>query len=163
MMSPNASGSLRRPCTLTFAIGTDVNFAQVLVQNRVAIALASLPKPVQSQGVTVQKRSTAILQIVALSSPDARYDSLFLANYGTIRLKDEIARLPGVGNVTDFGAGQYAMRFWLDPDKLRARSLTPQDVIQAIQQQSQEVTAGQIGMPPTPPGHAFQYTITVNV
>ena len=106
----------------------------------------------QAQGVTVQKKSTAILQIVTLTSPDGRYDSLYLANYATIRLKDEIARLPGVGNVSVFGAGQYSMRVWLDPDKMQARGLTAQDVIQALQQQSQQVTAGQIGTPPAPDG-----------
>jgi HAE1 family hydrophobic/amphiphilic exporter-1 len=147
--------------TVTFAIGTDLNFAQVLVQNRVSSALSSLPQAVQVQGVTVQKKSTSILQIVTLTSPDARFDSLYLANYATIRLKDEVARLPGVGNVAVFGAGQYSMRIWLDPDKMQARGLTPQDVSQALQQQSAQVPAGQIGMPPAPVGQAFQYTLNV--
>ena len=110
--------------TVTFKIGTDINFAQILVQNRVASALAALPQAVQAQGVTVQQKSTAVLMFVALTSPDARYDSLYLANYATINLKDQIARLPGVGNVNVFGAGQYSMRVWLDPNKLQARSLT---------------------------------------
>src|SRR5271163_4269330 len=148
--------------TVTFKIGTDLNFAQVLVQNRVASALSSLPQSVQSQGVTVQKKSTSILLFVTLTSPDAKYDSLYLSNYATINLRDELSRLPGVGNVTVFGAGQYSMRVWLDPNKLQVRALMPQDVIQAIQQQSQQVTAGQVGMPPTPPGQAFQYTLNVN-
>jgi hydrophobic/amphiphilic exporter-1 (mainly G- bacteria), HAE1 family len=148
--------------TVTFKIGTDLNFAQVLVQNRVSSALAQLPQAVQNQGVTVQKKSTSILLFVTLTSPDARYDSLYLSNYATINLRDELSRLPGVGNVTVFGAGQYSMRVWLDPDKLQARGLMPQDVIQAIQQQSQQVTAGQVGAPPTPPGQAFQYTLNVN-
>jgi HAE1 family hydrophobic/amphiphilic exporter-1 len=147
--------------TVTFKIGTDLNFAQVLVQNRVSSALAQLPDAVQTQGVTVQKRSTSILMFVTLASPDGRYDSLYLSNYATIKLKDELSRLPGVGNVTVFGAGQYAMRIWLEPDKLQSRGLMAQDVIQAIQQQSQQVPAGQVGMPPTPPGQAFQYTINV--
>ena len=103
--------------TVTFNIGTDLNFAQVLVQNRVSTALSPLPHAVQQQGVTVQKKSTAILQIVTLTSPDGRYDSLYLSNYATIRLKDELARLPGVGNVNVFGAGQYSMRIWLDPEQ----------------------------------------------
>jgi hydrophobic/amphiphilic exporter-1 (mainly G- bacteria), HAE1 family len=144
--------------TVTFKIGTDLNFAQVLVQNRVSSATASLPQAVQAQGVVVQKKSTAILQIVTLTSPDGRYDSLYLSNYGTIKLKDEIARLPGVGNVIVFGAGQYSMRVWLDPDKLRSRGLSAQDVVQSLQQQSEQVTAGQIGAPPTPEGQAFQLT-----
>jgi HAE1 family hydrophobic/amphiphilic exporter-1 len=148
--------------TVTFKIGTDLNFAQVLVQNRVASALSSLPQSVQNQGVTVQKKSTAILLFVTLTSPNATYDSLFLSNYATINIRDELSRLPGVGNVTVFGAGQYSMRIWLDPNKLQVRGLMPQDVIQAIQQQSQQVTAGQVGMPPTPVGQAFQYTLNVN-
>src|ERR1700719_2072795 len=148
--------------TVTFKIGTDLNFAQVLVQNRVSSALSSLPQSVQNQGVTVQKKSTSILLFVTLTSPNATYDSLFLSNYATINIRDELSRLPGVGNVTVFGAGQYSMRVWLDPNKLQVRGLMPQDVIQAIQQQSQQVTAGQVGMPPTPPGQAFQYTLNVN-
>jgi HAE1 family hydrophobic/amphiphilic exporter-1 len=148
--------------TVTFKIGTDLNFAQVLVQNRVSSALSQLPQAVQNQGVTVQKRSTAILLFVTLTSPNATYDSLFLSNFATINIRDELSRLPGVGNVTVFGAGQYSMRVWLDPSKLQARGLMPQDVIQAIQQQSQQVTAGQVGAPPTPPGQAFQYTLNVN-
>src|SRR6201986_1117317 len=148
--------------TVTFKIGTDLNFAQVLVQNRVSSALSQLPASVQNQGVTVQKKSTSILLFVALTSPDKKYDSLYLSNYATINLKDELSRVPGVGNVTVFGAGQYSMRLWLDPNKLYARALMPQDVIQAIQQQSQQVTAGQVGAPPTPPGQAFQITLNVN-
>jgi hydrophobic/amphiphilic exporter-1 (mainly G- bacteria), HAE1 family len=148
--------------TVTFKIGTDLNFAQVLVQNRVSSALSQLPQSVQNQGVNVQKRSTAILLFVTLTSPKATYDSLYLSNYATINIRDELSRLPGVGNVTVFGAGQYSMRVWLDPNKLQVRGLMPQDVIQAIQQQSQQVTAGQVGMPPTPVGQAFQYTLNVN-
>ncbi len=147
--------------TVTFKIGTDLNFAQILVQNRVSSALSSLPQAVQSQGVVVQKKSTSILQIVTLTSPDKRYDSLYLANYATINLKDDISRLPGVGNVNVFGAGQYAMRVWLDPDKMKARGLNVQDVINALQQQNTQVTAGQIGAPPAPDNTAFQYTLNV--
>jgi HAE1 family hydrophobic/amphiphilic exporter-1 len=147
--------------TVTFEIGTDLNAAQVLVQNRVSSAMASLPPSVQSQGVVVQKKSTAILQIITLTSPDDKYDSLYLSNYGTIKLKDELARLPGVGNVNVFGAGQYSMRIWLDPQSMQARNLNAQDVIQALQQQSEQVTAGQFGMPPAPSTQNFQYTIEV--
>ncbi|MFS2180155.1 efflux RND transporter permease subunit [Rhizobium pisi] len=148
--------------TVTFAIGTDPDQAQVLVQNRVAIAMSSLPEAVQLQGVTTQKKSTAILGFVTLTSPDSRYDSLFLSNYAVINLQNELARLPGVGNVTVFGAGQYAMRIWMDPNLLQARGLTPQDVVNVVQQQSQEVAAGQIGIPPVPKGQVFQYTLNVN-
>ena len=148
--------------TVTFKIGTDLNFAQVLVQNRVSAALSQLPSSVQNQGVTVQKKSTSILLFVTLTSPDSQFDSLYLSNYATLNLKDELSRLPGVGNVTVFGAGQYSMRIWLDPNKLQTRGLMPSDVVQAIQQQSQQVTSGQIGTPPTPVGQAFQITLNVN-
>jgi hydrophobic/amphiphilic exporter-1 (mainly G- bacteria), HAE1 family len=148
--------------TVTFAIGTDPDQAQVLVQNRVAIAMSSLPQSVQIQGVTTQKKSTAILGFVSLTSTDGRYDSLFLSNYAVINLQNELARVPGVGNVSVFGAGQYAMRIWMDPNLLQARGLTPQDVVNVVQQQSQEVTAGQIGIPPVPAGQTFQYTLNIN-
>jgi hydrophobic/amphiphilic exporter-1 (mainly G- bacteria), HAE1 family len=147
--------------TVTFKIGADLNFAQVLVQNRVQAAVASLPQAVQSQGVVVQKKSTAILQIVTLSSPNGSFDSLYLANYATINLKDELSRLPGVGNVNVFGAGQYAMRVWLDPEKMKARGLVVQDVINSLQQQNTQVTSGQIGAPPAPDNVPFQYTLNV--
>ncbi len=148
--------------TVTFKIGVDLNFAQVLVQNRVQAAVASLPQAVQSQGVVVQKKSTAILQFVTLASPDGRYDSLYLANYATINIKDELSRLPGVGNVGVFGAGQYAMRVWLDPEKMKARGLVVQDVVNALQQQNSQVTSGQIGAPPAPGSVPFQYTLNVS-
>ena len=146
---------------VTFEIGTDLNFAQVLVQNRVAIALAQLPNSVQAQGVNVQQKSTAILQIASLTSKDGRYDSLYLSNYATINLVSELARLPGVGNVNVFGVGQYSMRIWLDPQKLYSVGLTAQDVIDVVKQQSQDVAPGQIGSPPAPDGQNFQYTINV--
>jgi HAE1 family hydrophobic/amphiphilic exporter-1 len=146
---------------VTFEIGTDLNFAQVLVQNRVAIALAQLPDSVQAQGVNVQQKSTAILQIASLTSKDGRYDSLYLSNYATINLVSELARLPGVGNVNVFGVGQYSMRIWLDPQKLFSVGLTAQDVIDVVKQQSRDVAPGQIGSPPAPDGQNFQYTINV--
>src|SRR6202011_2395758 len=155
--APDGSYSL----IVTFKIGMDINFAQVLVQNRVSSALAQLPQAVQAQGVTVQQKSTAILQFVTLTSPDARYDSLFLANYATITLQPELARLPGVSQVNIFGAGQYSMRIWLDPNKLYALSLTTEDVVSALKGQNQQVTAGQLGMPPAPSTQAFQYTLDI--
>ena len=145
--------------TITFAIGTDLDQAQVLVQNRVQSVVASLPQAVQAQGVSVQKRSTAILQIIALTSSDARHDSLYLSNYAIINMRDVLARVPGVGSISVFGAGQYAMRVWLDPERLRARGLTVQDVTQNLQQQNVDVTAGQLGMSPAPEGQARQYTL----
>jgi HAE1 family hydrophobic/amphiphilic exporter-1 len=111
--------------------------------------------------VTVQQQSTSILQIITLTSPNGKYDNLFLSNYATINLLNELQRVPGVGNVQIYGVGQYAMRIWLDPPSLYARGLTPDDVIQAIQQQSQQVTGGQIGAPPAPADQAYQYTISV--
>src|ERR1700750_2037714 len=120
--------------TVTFKIGTDLNFAQVLVQNRVSSALSQLPPSVQNQGVTVQKKSTAILLFVTLTSPNETYDSLFLSNFATISLRDELSRLPGVGNVTVFGAGQYSMRVWLDPQKKQEGGLMTQGVHQVYPQ-----------------------------
>src|ERR1700744_348678 len=148
--------------TVTFKIGTDLNFAQVLVQNRVSSALSQLPQSVQNQGVTVQKKSTSILLFVTLTSPDSRFDSLYLSNYATLNLKDELSRLPGVGNVTVFGAGPSSMRGWLDPKKLQTFGLMAQGVIQAIQQPRQQATAGPGGAPPPPPAQAFQVTLNVN-
>ena len=147
--------------TVTFAIGTDPNIDQVLVQNRVQLALASLPEPVQAQGVSVQKKNTAILQIVTLDSPDHKFDSLYLSNYATINLTDALARLPGVGSVKVFGAGNYSMRIWMDPQLLQSFGLQPKDVIDAIREQNQNIAAGQVGMPPAPPGTEFQYTVDV--
>ncbi len=145
--------------TVTFAIGTDPDKAQILVQNQVSAAIASLPPAVQAQGVTVVKRASSFLEFIVLVSPNGRFDSLFLSNYAVINVQNELARLKGVGAVTIFGAGQYAMRIWMNPDLLQARGLTPADVIAAIQLQSQQVTAGQVGSPPAPKGQDFQYTL----
>src|ERR1700758_2585434 len=147
--------------TVTFAIGTDPDKAQILGHNQVSAAIASLPPAVQVQGVTVTKRASSFLEFIVLNSPNGRFDSLFLSNYAVINVQNELARLKGVGAVTIFGAGQYAMRIWLNPDLLQARGLTPQDVINVIQQQSQEVAAGQVGAPPAPKGQAFQYTLNL--
>jgi HAE1 family hydrophobic/amphiphilic exporter-1 len=147
--------------TVTFAIGTDPDKAQILVQNQVSAALSSLPVGVQAQGVTTTKRSSSFLEFITLVSPDSRFDGLFLSNYAVINLQNELARLKGVGAVTIFGAGQYAMRIWMDPNLLQTRGLTPQDVINAIQQQSQQVTAGQVGTPPAPADQDFQYTLDI--
>jgi hydrophobic/amphiphilic exporter-1 (mainly G- bacteria), HAE1 family len=146
---------------VSFAIGTDPDKAQILVQNQVAAALSSLPPEVQIQGVTTTKKSTSILEFVALVSPDSRFDSLFLSNYAVISVQNELARLKGVGSVGVLGAGQYAMRIWMNPNLLQARGLTPQDVINVVQQQSQEVAAGQIGAPPAPKGQGFEYTLNL--
>ena len=148
--------------TVTFAIGTSADEDEILVQNRVSAALSSLPAEVQLQGVTTKKQSTSILEFVGLVSPDSRFNSLFLSNYAVINVVNELERLNGVGDVSVLGAGQYAMRVWLDPNLMQARGLTPQDVISIIQQQSQEVAAGQIGSPPAVKGQNFQYTLNLN-
>ncbi|MGI6244512.1 MAG: efflux RND transporter permease subunit [Pseudochelatococcus sp.] len=145
--------------TVTFAIGTDPDLAQILVQNRVASALPSLPDAVQAQGVQTAKRSSAILAIVALSSTDPAHDSLFMANYATINVVDQLSRVPGIGNVSVFGSGQYAVRIWMNPELLAARGLIPADIVNAINRQSRSTTAGQLGLPPAPAGQDFQYTL----
>jgi len=147
---------------VTFAIGTDPNEAQILVQNRVSAALNQLPSAVQVQGVVVKTKSTDILQIVTLTSPSGKYGSLFLNNFATINLQNEISRIEGVGGITVFGVGPYAMRIWLNPGELQARSLTPKDIIDALQQQNVNVAAGKIGAAPAPDYQAFQLTATVN-
>ncbi|HEX8802418.1 MAG TPA: efflux RND transporter permease subunit, partial [Terriglobales bacterium] len=160
-MQSTCTSDGRYSLIVTFKVGTDLDLAQVLVQNRVSAALAQLPEAVQQQGVVTKKKSTAILQIITLTSPDNRYDSLFLSNYATLQLHDRLARLPGVSDVTVFGIGQYSMRVWLDPQEMRQRSLMPSDVITAIQQQNMRVAAGQTAMPPAPGGEDFQLTIDV--
>jgi hydrophobic/amphiphilic exporter-1 (mainly G- bacteria), HAE1 family len=147
--------------TVTFEIGSDPNMDQVLVQNRVQNAMAQLPQAAQAQGVSIRAKSPSILEFVTLDSPDGSRDALFMWNYATINLVNELARLPGVGNVTVMGAGQYSMRIWMDPQKLYSYNLVPKDVIDAVQEQSQEIAAGQVGMPPAPKDQQFQYTIDI--
>jgi HAE1 family hydrophobic/amphiphilic exporter-1 len=145
--------------TVTFEIGTNLDMAQVLVQNRVAIAEPTLPEEVKRLGITTKKQSTNFLQIIALYSPDKRFDTTYLSNYASLHLKDELARIDGVGEVEVFGARDYSMRIWLDPDKLKARRLATTDVIAALQEQNVQVAAGQIGAPPAPKGQNFQLTV----
>ena len=151
---------------VTFELGTDVNMAQVLVQNRVAIAQPTLPDVVKAIGVTTKKRSPDILLAISLYSDDdpetgrPYYDQLYMSNYATIQLKDAVARLEGVGDVTIIGQQDYSMRVWLDPDKLQSRNLTAGDVIQVLREQNVQVAAGQIGQPPVPRGQDFQYTLS---
>ena len=133
--------------------------AQVLVQNRVSLALPVIPPLVQNEGITVKKISPNTLMIVNLISPDNRYDSLFLSNYATIYIRDELGRLPGVADITYFGQRDYSLRAWLDPDKLAALNLSAMDVVTAIAQQNVQVAAGQIGQEPVPKGQQFQLTI----
>ena len=150
---------------VTFAVGSEVNMAQVLVQNRVAVAQPALPDVVKAIGVTVRKRSPDILLIVNLYSdtdPDtgrAYYDQLYLSNYATINLQDKLARIEGVGDVYVFGGQDYSMRVWLDPDKLQSRNLMAGNVIRVLREQNVQVAAGQLGQPPVPQGQDFQYTV----
>ncbi len=145
--------------TVTFDIGVDLDMATVLVQNRVAIAEPKLPEDARRQGITTKKKSTSVLQFIALTSDKPEIDSLYLSNFATIRLKDELGRINGVGEVTIFGAADYSMRVWLDPRKLKARDVTTQDVIRTIQEQNVQVAAGRIGQPPAPEGTAFEFTV----
>lgn len=154
--SSNGSYSL----TVTFEVGTDLNDAQVLVQNRVALAEPLLPTEVREQGISVKKQSTNILVVVSLTSPDGEFDSLYLSNYANLRLRDELSRVDGVGEVTVSGIGAYSMRIWVDPPKMQARNLTFQDVVASLRQQNIQVAAGQIAQPPLNSSTAFQYTVT---
>lgn len=161
-MSSSSTSTGNYTLTVTFNIGTDPNMDQILVENRVSAALAQLPESVQNQGVITKKTSTAFLQVIALTSPTGVYDSLFLNNYATVNLQNELSRVPGVGNIIIFGIGQYSMRVWLNPDQMKERSLVPSDVIKAIQSQSKELAGGQFGAPPAPKGQEFQFSITAN-
>jgi len=146
--------------TCTFAVGTDLDIAAVDVQNRVTQASASLPSAVTQAGVTVQKQSTSIVLIVSLTSPDKTYDDLFLANYATTNMADEISRLPGVGIVSVTGASAFAMRFWVKPDHLAQLGITANDLISAINAQNVQAPVGGFGQPPTGKTQQFQYTAT---
>jgi multidrug efflux pump len=141
--------------TVTFRPGTDADDAAVRVQNRVAQALARLPEDVRRQGVTTQKQSPVFLMVVHLVSTDGKYDTLYLRNYMRLHVKDELARLPGVGEAQIFGGGDYAMRIWLDPDKVASRGLTAGDVVRAVREQNIQVSAGQLGAEPMPGGSDF--------
>src|SRR3954469_5499731 len=145
--------------TITFAVGTELDNAQVQVQNRVAQALPRLPQDVQRIGVTTEKASPDFLMVAHLVSPDNRYDMLYLSNFAYLQVKDELARIQGVGSVQVFGAGEYSMRVWLDPDKLAARQLTATDVVRAIREQNVQVAAGVLGSPPAPNKATFQLSI----
>ncbi|MBI3800431.1 MAG: efflux RND transporter permease subunit [Deltaproteobacteria bacterium] len=144
---------------VTFKLGTNIDDAQVLTQNRVSIAEAKLPEEVKRQGVTTKKKSPSILLAVNLISPDDSRDALYLSNYATIQVKDALARLPGVGDVSILGARDYSMRVWLDPEKLASRNMVASDVVNALHEQNVQVAAGRIGQPPAPTGINFQYTV----
>ncbi|HEX3721077.1 MAG TPA: multidrug efflux RND transporter permease subunit [Verrucomicrobiae bacterium] len=158
-MSAQCASDGSMTLTITFKIGTDLDKAQVLVQNRVAVAEATLPEEVRRLGVTTAKQSPDITLVVNLFSPDGRYDQVYVSNYAFLRVKDALARLPGVGSIIIFGARDYSMRIWLNPEKIAARNLTADDVINAIREQNVQVAAGQIGQPPIGPGLSFQYIL----
>ncbi len=159
-MSSTSSNDGQYQLTVTFEMGTDLDMAAVRVQNAVALVESQLPEEVRRVGVQTRKRSVNIVMMVSLTSNNAEYDSLFLSNYASLRLKDELARLEGVGDVLVFG-GTYSMRIWMDPQKLKVRGLTVGDVVHAIREQNVQVAAGQIGRSPIPEDQTFQYTINV--
>ncbi|MGO9598838.1 MAG: efflux RND transporter permease subunit [Isosphaeraceae bacterium] len=146
--------------TVTFKPGVDLNMAQVLVQNRESLAEPILPELVKRRGVSVKKKSPSILMIINVFSPNGKKDNLYLSNYATIQLRDELARLDGVGDITYIGQRNYSMRVWLDPQKMTFRNLTSSDVVSTIEQQNIQVAAGQLGQPPVSTGQAFQFTIS---
>ncbi len=162
-MSSTSASDGSYALTITFAVGTNVDMAQVLVQNRVQIADPQLPEEVKRQGVTTKKQSTAIILFVTLIATEEGIaqgiDSLTLSNYATTDIRDSLSRIPGVGDVNVIGSANYSMRLWLDPEKLKARNLTTEDVIRAVQEQNVQVAAGQVGQPPGAGSQSFQYTI----
>jgi multidrug efflux pump len=146
--------------TVTFEVGTNLDMAQVLVQNRVNLALPTLPSEVKQTGVSVKKKSPNILLVVNLVSPKGSYDQLYLSNYATKSIRDELAQIKGVGDVTYLGQLDYSMRVWLDPDRMAARNLSASDVAAALREQNVQVAAGALGRPPVPQGQDFQYTLS---
>ncbi|HKO14808.1 MAG TPA: efflux RND transporter permease subunit [Gemmatimonadaceae bacterium] len=161
-MSSSATADGVLNLTVTFEIGTPVDLAQVQVQNRVNQALARLPAEVRALGVVTEKRSPDITMVVHLVSPDGRYDPVYLRNYALLNVRNELSRIPGAGQVIVFGAGDYAMRVWLDPDKVAAHGLSASDVVNAIREQNLQVAAGVVGAPPMPDPVAYQLTVTAH-
>ncbi len=158
-MSSNSGNDGRMQLTVTFEVGTDVDIATVLIQNRVVKAEGILPEEVIRQGIVTQKQSPNITLVASLISPTGQYDETYMSNYINLRMKDVLARVPGVGNINVFGSKDFSMRLWLDPDKLKARSLTTDDVLLAVRTQNIEVTAGQLGSAPAAKNQQFQYTV----
>ena len=158
-MSSQANNDGRMTLTITFALGTNLDTAQVQVQNRVTRTMPTLPTEVQRLGVTVDKASPDMTMVVHLTSPDNTYDMLYLSNYAALNIKDELSRLDGVGDVRLFGLGDYSMRVWLDPDKVASRGLTATDVVNAIREQNRQVAAGSLGAPPAASDTSFQLSI----
>ncbi len=145
--------------TSTFEIGTDLDIAQVQVQNKVKLAEPKLPEDVRRNGITVKKQSTDILMVITIYSPDQTFDELYVSNYTKMNVKDILFRVPGVGDVMIIGEREYGMRLWVDPDKMYRLGMTASDVIQSVQEQNIQAAAGKIGQPPNPPGQEFEYTV----
>jgi HAE1 family hydrophobic/amphiphilic exporter-1 len=160
-MSSVSAGDGSYTLTVTFEVGTDLDMASILVQNRVTLAEPKLPEEVKRQGVNTKKKSPNIILIASLFSPDGRYDELYMSNYATLRIRDTLSRVPGVGDIAIFPESDYSMRIWLDPSQLKSRSLTTTEVISSIREQNIQVAAGQIGQPPVPAGQNFQYAVNV--
>ena len=158
-MSSQSTADGKLTLTLTFALGTDLDNAQVQVQNRVTRTQPKLPEEVTRIGITVDKASPDLTMVVHLTSPDQRYDMLYLSNYALLNIKDELARLGGVGDVQLFGMGDYSLRVWLDPNKTASRNLTATDVVNAIREQNRQVAAGALGAPPAPSASSFQLSV----
>lgn len=158
-MSSQSTADGKITLTITFALGTDLDNAQVQVQNRVTRTEPKLPEEVTRIGITVDKASPDLTMVVHLTSPDKRYDMLYLSNYAILNIKDELARLNGVGDVQLFGMGDYSLRVWLDPNKTASRNLTATDVVTAIREQNRQVAAGQLGAPPAPNAQSFQLSV----
>ncbi len=158
-MSSQSTADGTMTLTVTFRLGTDLDIAQVLVQNRVAIATPQLPQEVRNLGVTVQKQSPDLMMVVHLISPNGTYDQAYISNYAFLQIRDPLSRLDGIGNVNVFGAREYSMRIWMDPNRMYSRGLTTDDIIAAIQAQNVQVAAGRLGAEPAPPGTELQLTI----
>jgi HAE1 family hydrophobic/amphiphilic exporter-1 len=160
-MSSTSAGDGSYSLTVTFEVGTDLDMAQVMVQNRVALATPNLPEEVNRQGVNTKKKSANIILFISLTSADGTFDELFLTNYATLNIRDQLSRIKGVGDVGTFPPSDYSMRIWLNPHQMKSRGITTQDVLNQIKEQNVQVAAGQIGQPPVPEGLDFQYTINV--
>src|SRR3954451_12162360 len=158
-MSSYSTSDGNMSLTITFKLGTNLDTANVLVQNRVSVALPRLPAEVRNLGVTTRKSSPDLMMVVHMLSPNETYDQLYISNYALLRVCDQLLRLDGVGDITVFGAREYSLRVWLDPDKLAGYQLTTTDVVAALQEQNVQVAGGALGGPPAPKDNAFQLVV----
>ena len=158
-MSSYSTGDGSMSLTITFKLGTNLDQANVLVQNRVASATPRLPDEVRRLGVTTRKSSPDLMMVVHMLSPDDSYDQLYISNYASIRIRDQLLRLDGIGDIQLFGAREYSIRVWLDPNRLAAYQLTAADIVRALQEQNIQVSGGALGQQPAPTDAAFQLTV----